>query len=145
MGDRFRSDETNPRGFFEDLWFKENNQALIAGKLGFKDWARSLETLLIERRSRCIPWGLKDPRTAALLPHFDPYFKFTRVIRCVRKEHDAVASMRRCYGWTEEEARTVFRDRNNNLDALEPILTVCVDNNPTEDDVLNMLRKVIHD
>ena len=79
MGERFHGpSEENPRGYFEDLDWRDINEAAMK-KLGF-DWqgtqfARGpiLETfedavleLADERASKYAGWGFKDPRTVLL-------------------------------------------------------------------------------
>jgi hypothetical protein len=147
MGDRFRDpDETNPRGFYEDCWFKENNEALLAGRLSERDWCTAFQNLLIERRSRGVPWGLKDPRIAYVWPLMEPFMDFTRVIRCKRSEDAVVASLGRCYGWAPSEATATVRDREGRLDLMPAKGTtyVYVDANPTEEHVMDLLKEETH-
>jgi hypothetical protein len=146
MGDSFRTDETNPNGFYEDLWFKENNQALIDGRLSEKDWHKSFQTLLIDRRSRGVPWGLKDPRIAHVWPMMSPYMSFSRTIRCRRNIEDIVKSCIRCYGWSPETAFREIQTREDKLDELpSPIRNVYIDKKPTEKDVVKLLQGVINE
>lgn len=146
MGDTFRApDETNPRGFFEDLWYKDNNEAWISGRLDTGQWRTSFARLLVSRRSQGAPWGLKDPRTAHVLGLVEPFVQFSRVIRCRRPRAQVVESMRRCYGWRESVAGELVDERECALDELAPLLEVDMGAHPSDEDLVALLGGVIHE
>ena len=117
MGKRFREPNgTNPDGFYEDLDFVDFNSEFLAGGLDLHQWRRGFELLVIDRQARGKPWGWKDPRTADVIQEVVRYFPEATYLRMRRDRAGAIASMRRCYGWSEDQAAHICDRREGNLD-----------------------------
>ena len=148
MGERFNSDKTNPRGFYEDCDFKDANQALLTNVVSEHGWRTMVEPIIHARRQKGRPWGFKDPRVAEpqIASLLRPYVHLTRVIRCKRSRNDVIRSMCLCYGWTIDDAGKVYDRRERTLDRLDygaSVLVIDIDNNPSEDDVVFALKKQV--
>lgn len=109
MGTRFRdSDKSNPKGFYEDLDFRDLNHAVLSGQCS--DFEKKLDYLV---RSRMGLWGIKDPRICHLWQHYRKYT--ARYIVCTRRPQLIVKSMITNYGWSEVECKQVIATRLNGI------------------------------
>ncbi len=107
MGDRFREpDASNPKGFFEDLDFRDLNQRRLTNKCSNEYFQTQLAYLVHLRRG---DWGIKDPRICNL---WQAYQKFpAQYIVCDRRPQLIIKSLVSNYGWTEYESRQFLMQR----------------------------------
>lgn len=117
MGTRFRQpDKDNPDGYWEDQEFVRWNKAFLAGEVGYSEFMHRIGDVMKERKQCYETWGFKDPRLAYLLGiYLTANDDSACVICCTRDEEAVVASCRRCYGWTEEEATKMYRGRTESI------------------------------
>jgi len=136
MGDGFRADDQNPKGYFEDADMKSANTFRIEGVWDRHTWSRGvlLRTTVLSARSSV--WGWKDPRTAEFIGDIVEMFPGARYVRCVRNESDTLVSYLRCYTWSPADALAVIRRRNRLLDEHLPrdgrTIHVCVEDMATQ-------------
>jgi hypothetical protein len=125
MGSRFKAaDEINPNGYWEDLDWRDLNDAFATRAVIPKDWYERLaHSFIRERRNRFGPggaWGAKDPRFCDVLSIlrdcFTDEWLTWRFIRLHRDPGDVAASITRCFGFPHEEAMRVIRLRASLLD-----------------------------
>ncbi len=108
MGDRFREpDASNPKGFFEDLDFRDLNHLRLTQKCSNEYFQTQLADLVHLRRG---DWGgIKDPRICNL---WENYRKFpAQYIVCDRRPQLIIKSLVSNYGWTEYESRQFLMQR----------------------------------
>jgi hypothetical protein len=124
MGARFRpADEHNPDGYWEDLDFRDVNQALLEGRIP-TEWYKILFAHHLSVRMVFFcgdrPWGFKDPRMCHTLWQVKEYMPKARHIRLHRDAVDVVKSCVRCYGWPQDKAVGLIAYREKMLDTHLP-------------------------
>jgi len=106
MGSRFRSDETNPQGFYEDLEIKNLNIELLEDGRWGKEKIHNLLALKKE------PFGIKDPRVCNLWQVYKQIInKDTKIIVTIRDANQVIRSMIRWYNWSEVYCRNLIAAR----------------------------------
>jgi hypothetical protein len=130
MGSRFRAaDETNPDGYWEDLDWRDLNDALYRRAISARWYCWIAERLYGSRMLKAKnaaeyvanEWGIKDPQLCDVLSLlqervFPIFVGQQRYIRLHRDPVDVAASMVRCYGVPREEAMRIIRLRTDLLD-----------------------------
>ncbi len=105
------ADKTNPAGFFEDKAIKNNNLSLISGQITEQDFVDKTKRIKHNRGVNNNFWGFKVPSTAQLLDKYEEIFNSPKYIICDRPEDEVVASMQKCYGWSEDYCRNLINIR----------------------------------
>lgn len=109
MGTRFREpDRSNPKGFYEDLNFRDLNHAVLSGQCG--NFQFKLDYLINSRKGQ---WGIKDPRICHLWQNYRLYS--AQYIICTRKPQLIVRSMIANYNWSEVECKQLLFTRLNGI------------------------------
>lgn len=117
MGVRFREpNEANPSGYFEDLDFRDLNEAILTNKLDPMVQNYEIGQLFRKRQE---PWGIKDPRISQLYFDYGKYVCNAQFIVAMRKPQLIVRSMMQCYGWSEKESKQLLIIR---LDGISKLL-----------------------
>ena len=112
MGERFREpDEHNPDGYFEDLDFRDANEAMLCGKLSAVQWYFRISQIVSLRKQSKIQWGAKDPRFCDTAEMFQGWFENANVIVCTRDDDLVMQSMQRCYDWFESRSAAFIKGR----------------------------------
>jgi hypothetical protein len=115
MGSQFiKTDELNPKGYYEDIEFVNLNKYLL--KLAGGDWynippewkilelaknERPMQLIkeLVDRRTKKYDrWGFKDPRTCLTIRLYLPYLPEHYLYASFRSPRDIAASLKRCHG-----------------------------------------------
>lgn len=143
MGAEFRQpDKDNPDGYWEDQEFVRWNKAFLAGEVGYSEFVHRISQVMKERDGT---WGFKDPRLAYLLGiYLTASRELITVINCTRDEKAVVASCRRCYGWTEEEATKMYRGRTGliaNLRRYVPMIDIDFRTRTTDESVMDRINE----
>ena len=146
MGNEFvPSNEFNEKGYYEDVDFYRANLAFYDNQLFFGDWVCQIREILRERYKAGKPWGFKDSRMASLLGAYFTFLNEPKVIRCKRDSELVIASMIRCYGWSESKAKSVCESRETALDRVlvgrnqKDILTIHFGENHLPDEMIAKL------
>lgn len=105
----------HPEGNHEDTFIREINNACIEQKITPREWLIAFEQFVIAKKSMMKPWGFKNPLFCNFLAKGIEYFPHAKVIRCMRPIKDVVASMMRCYGWSENGAKELTQAREEML------------------------------
>jgi hypothetical protein len=117
MGDRFvPANDTNKYGHWEDKDFHDTNAAFMNANITERQWHYNIKKITIDRRALMRPWGFKDPRTCDLLDLYKIYYPNPRIIWCKRNLDDVVASMKKAYGWKQQEAMALIKRREDNIE-----------------------------
>lgn len=116
MGTKFRRpDQANPEGYWEDLEFKDLNEALLQSRMSISEWEHKVRNVVREES-----WGLKDPRFSYLLPYYREIYPTANVVRCVRPLYQVARSMHRVYRWPIASALIEAERRESLLDRFAP-------------------------
>lgn len=112
MGQYFRApDNNNPKGYFEDLIFRDLNHAQLSGQC--QHYQEKLDVLVTSRTGL---FGVKDPRICNL---WQWYRKWpAKYILCTRRPQLIIKSMMVSYGWSEEDSKHLLLVRLNGIDKL---------------------------
>lgn len=114
MGTRFRDpDESNPKGFYEDLDFRDLNHAVLSNQMGIDNFQKRIDNLV---RIRTGLWGIKDPRICHLWQTYRRYS--SQYIVCTRRPQLIVKSMMSNYNWSEVESKHVVTTRLSCINGL---------------------------
>jgi len=144
MGENFRSpDKNNPKGFWEDIEFRNINNAILTGEANEYQWRNVFEHLIIKRRTMYKSWGIKDPRICDLIKLYLEYFKKPIIIRCNRNMQSIIDSMVSCYGWAYEEAEKLYRHRMSMLDAHldgREVLEISFDEDISDEKIVELIK-----
>lgn len=144
MGEHFRKpDELNPRGYYEDLEFKNPNEFLITGNIIYPEWAAIIEREVNKRAGD--DWGLKDPRLCYLLGNYFCYVENPIFIRCTRDLNAIADSMQKSYGWDRMLTVKVVMTRERFLNRMltnRAIYTINFTNIRTDDEIINELKRI---
>ena len=117
MGHEFPPhNETNPDGFWEDIEFYNANKEFVFGAIKYPTWQREVRRIILERQKLNKPWGFKESRMAHLIGLYLGFFKKPKIIRCEREKELVIASLVRCYGFSEEYATNFWQTRKVLLD-----------------------------
>lgn len=114
MGKYFRDpDQLNPKGYFEDLEFRNINAALLNGD---KSQQRKLYQLIVQKNefppSGKLAWGIKDPRIPQLWEYYQQYINNeTKIIVVTRDLEQIIKSMMYCYNWTRQDSINLILTR----------------------------------
>ena len=142
MGERFREpDSSNPKGFFEDLDFRNLNHAVLNRQCSHKYFEKQIDWLVNSRKEQ---WGIKDPRICHL---WQVYRKYpAQYIVCTRRPQLIVKSMITNYGWSEEESKQLLLTRLNGIDKLledRDALRIDFINKRTDSELINSLTNYL--
>jgi len=114
MGTRFREpDQSNPNGYFEDLDFRDLNQAILDNKIFISYFQKQLNTLI---NGKIEPFGIKDPRVCHLWQYYRAYK--AKYIVCTRRPQLVVKSLMLNYGWSEKECKNLLLTRLNGINKM---------------------------
>lgn len=145
MGTKFRlPDEQNPKGYYEDLNFRNLNDSYLRNKIRLVNFVENIFKL-IEKKEE--PWGLKDPRLTRLLPHYITLMPEYKIIRCQRNEDDVIKSCIKCYSWPYASARSEIETREKLLNlflAGKRYLTINFTERVEEQIVLNQIKEFVN-
>lgn len=132
MGDEFRD------GHYEDLAFKDINDSLLDGRVGFPDWYDRICELIKKRNKEHKIWGFKDPRATILSGIHLSIIGSIRIIVCNRNEQDTIKSMVANTNWDHELAQFVYRERKriilNNTYFIDDDICFSIDFNERRED-----------
>ncbi len=112
---------SNPKGHFENLKFKSENNRILAAAGGTWDnpprrenilalknqFSREIKNLINQESSEL--WGWKDPRTTLILDLYLPYLKNSYFIICRRNQEDIIKSLQRRNHKTREDAQKLIK------------------------------------
>ena len=132
MGSQFiKTDELNPKGYYEDIEFVNLNKYLL--KLAGGDWYNippewkilklaneprpaSLIKKLVQKRVRMYDrWGFKDPRTCLTIRLYLPYLPEHYIYASFRSPKDIAVSLNRCHNVPVDTAFNLAKEYNRRL------------------------------
>ena len=111
MGEEFvPADKGNPEGYFEDIEFRDLNNAVLRNKITLKQWREDVTRVISYRVE---PWGFKDPKIANLIKEYRGLLPDAKFIRCHRNQDSILLSLQRVYKFDREKAlrMLVWRER----------------------------------
>lgn len=129
----------------EDREFVKLNENLLLGHYSFPFYLAHLEELMKRRCKANKQWGLKDPKTSYTLGLFLSVFKNPTIIRCVRSAGLVINSFVRNYGWDEQKAQQIYKDRTIRLDNVldgRDHLVIDFTTRKTDEEVINELNRL---
>jgi hypothetical protein len=99
MGKKFDPpNANNPRGYWEDIEFKNLHKAFLEGE----DYEKLYLEHIQDRKSSHVTWGIKDPRLCMMLPivteRLDNSDVNHKVIECVRSPWEIAQSLTKSVG-----------------------------------------------
>lgn len=113
------ADKNNPAGHFEDEKFKELNLDYLSKKFDEEEFRKRVRRILNFRGTTHEWWGWKDPSTAQFLKYYiEPYEK-PKVIFCKRDKKDVKNSMKKCYGWTDDQCDRLIEARLKGIEEVK--------------------------
>ncbi len=145
MADKFvPPNATNIDGHWEDMEFRDLNHIRMSGGIDRKQWLDSIKRLIKKREKQNVPWGFKDPRTSMFLDDYLKLFEEPLIIYCSRNRELTVASLKKCYGFTDEEAIELYNKRINSVKKHlkgKDYLEINFDNRVEEADIIKRINK----
>lgn len=108
------ANRNNPAGHFEDNTFKQLNLSFLKDYISEEEFIEKIETRINMRATEHRFWGWKVPSTALVL---DKYFQVTepKVIWCKRPKRDVINSMKKSYGWSDEQSEYLYNERTKSI------------------------------
>ena len=151
MGTRFREpDASNPKGFYEDLDFRDLNHTVLNNQMGIDNFQKRIDNLV---RNRIIGqsileqsklWGIKDPRIGHL---WQTYRKYPATyIVCTRRPQLIVKSLMANYNWSEVECKQLIATRLNGIRLLlegRDALRIDFSHKRTDTELIHLLQKYL--
>ena len=142
MGERFDEPSTaNPKGYFEDLDFKDFHKQIMEGKDVDEDYVN----LIKAREAKYDLWGVKDPQLCSLLPKLTENLSVDHYLINVERPINEVADSlvrqlgQNYDGWKDLMER-YKQVKSDNLEIyLGPILTV------NFSELISDTKKVVND
>ncbi len=139
MGKNFRKpDEENPKGFYEDLDFRNINEAFMRGTLTYPEFDTRLENLIKQKKS---DWGIKDPRLSELWGLYLKHLPDAKIIITSRNKSAVIDSCVKCYGWTEPNAKRFVENRLKAMEYLKEYPVIDFDEQLSDNYIENFLKE----
>jgi len=144
MGTRFRPpDEENPKGFYEDLDFKDLNEYVLTGRITFPEFETRIRKLAGLRSG---DWGLKDPRLSHLWGIYLSIIPDARIIITERNPQRVVESCMKQYGWNKANAERFVYGRVADIKFLRnygcPVISF--DEKLSDENIENFLKENLY-
>lgn len=144
MGTRFRKpDQSNPRGYYEDLDFRNLNHALLNKQIPINYFQKQLKQLI---NNNIEPFGIKDPRICHLWQYYRAYK--ARYIICTRRPQLVVKSLVINYGWSEKECKNLLLTRLNGINKMlegHDALRIDFTYNRTDTELTHLLQRFLNE
>ena len=129
MGNKFiPADKNNPEGYFEDIKFRDLNNAILWDKISLPQWRKATAAIIKQRQE---PWGLKDPKIANLIDEYNRLLPSAYFIRCHRDFDEICKSIERVYGHQPAKVKqmVIWREQLLNKGLIDaPVLEIDVTN-----------------
>lgn len=151
MGDAFiPADKDNPLGYFEDKEFVRLNHQLLVLGFDVRAWMRAVTDLVIARQNKGMPWGIKNIRMAEILGLFLCLFDNPKLIYCIRRKEDTIASFMRChsFSYTHYDATTTYWYRTRRIERLlqgRDCLSLDFTNHVTDEYIIKAIKEKWND
>ncbi len=141
MGNKFREpDKENPNGFYEDVEFKNLNEALIRGMVTLEEFGVRIKALIDSKSGE---WGIKDPRLCEVCGVYLKYIPEAKIIITERPREIVVKSYIKSYGWTQENSERLYDRRVNAIRfvyTLNPII-ISFKKEKSDDEIYNIFKE----
>ncbi len=127
---------------WEDLDFKDANQALLRNEMPFSIWMDVILDQIKKRNSEFKDWGLKDPRLCSLFGFYRHLMPEAKVIVCSRSRGKVVESWIKNYGGDVVNVSKIIAHRERLLKSIDADLDLSFDQRRSDGWVLERLGSI---